>query len=885
MTRRLARTGGLLRAAAGLLVTGILLAGLPYALARFTGWPLPRHPPTRQQLQVFLVSPMTDDAIVRALACAVWLLWAIFTLSVIIEVVAAMRGQPAPRLPGIAPIQALATALVGATIMTGFPMPQTAPRVTPLQAALTAHAVAAAPPWPGQPVPDASPEHALVPARQPGTVTAVYLAAMEATALRTRVHHVVEGDNLWDIAARYLGNGEYWHQIFALNKDKPQPDGLELTDPDLIYPGWILRLPSLPAGHTDRSGHTARTHVRRHAPAGAPSPSPSPRRSSTRSSPGPSSIATGRRPPAHSRSHPTGSISLPSGVLIGLSLASAMALAVVASRLHRRRRREPYPVPGTAPPDQPLGPALRQARHAHLAASIAQPDDDDLGTADEPGVPPDTGGLPPRDEASTETISVATRDDSNISLDLATAPGIGVTGPGAAGTIRAIMVSVLARRTRDQGEVLLSGDDASRLLESGDGTTAAGTVPGLSVLPAAQDVLSRLEAEIIHRRRLLDAAGTDDLDAYRADDPGEHLPTILVIAPPDGPRARRLAAVLALGQRLGITAVLTGPWPSGATCEVAADGRVTQVSDGLRALEGARMFQLTPADATEMLAALAAANGTQQQADSDQGPRQMLRVLAAPVSVPESRARPVQLAILGPFRLQAAGEAISRGLRRKAAELLAYLAVHPDGVTTDAILEAIWPDTAATRAAVSLHAATANTRKLLREATGAAEASFIVRVADHLKIDQHLVDCDLWQFSAALGSAAAEPDDQARRLALEEAAGLWRGELADGINAVWIEETRETLRRDQVDTLARIAELTEDDEPEHALAALERAINVDRYQETLYRRIMTIQGRLHRPDAARRTYQLLESRLAELDAEPDDSTARLLHQILHNTSA
>jgi hypothetical protein len=37
---------------------------------------------------------------------------------------------------------------------------------------------------------------------------------------------------------------------------------------------------------------------------------------------------------------------------------------------------------------------------------------------------------------------------------------------------------------------------------------------------------------------------------------------------------------------------------------------------------------------------------------------------------------------------------------------------------------------------------------------------------------------------------------------------------------------------------------------------------------------------LGRPDAARRTYQLLESRLAELDTEPDPATRRLLRQAM-----
>ena len=106
------------------------------------------------------------------------------------------------------------------------------------------------------------------------------------------------------------------------------------------------------------------------------------------------------------------------------------------------------------------------------------------------------------------------------------------------------------------------------------------------------------------------------------------------------------------------------------------------------------------------------------------------------------------------------------------------------------------------------------------------ESGFIVRVGDHLRIDPHLTGCDLWRFQAALAAAASALGEQARHAALEQAAGLWRGDLADGIDAVWIEETRETLRRDVVDTLARLAKLREHDNPEQPLAVLERAITV-----------------------------------------------------------
>ncbi|HEX9624994.1 MAG TPA: bacterial transcriptional activator domain-containing protein, partial [Streptosporangiaceae bacterium] len=148
--------------------------------------------------------------------------------------------------------------------------------------------------------------------------------------------------------------------------------------------------------------------------------------------------------------------------------------------------------------------------------------------------------------------------------------------------------------------------------------------------------------------------------------------------------------------------------------------------------------------------------------------------------------------------------------------------------------------------------------------------------------DPHLVTTDLWQFQDALARAAHAAGDGEPYASLQAAAGLWRGDIGPGIDSPWIDEHRETLRRDAVDTLARLAELSEAGDPEQALAYLERAITIDRYQEALYRRIMRLQGDLGRPDAARRTYQLLESRLTEIEAEPEEITAQLLNKMLHS---
>jgi hypothetical protein len=49
---------------------------------------------------------------------------------------------------------------------------------------------------------------------------------------------------LYQIAAKVLGNGNRWQEIYDLNKDRLQPDGQRLSDPLNLQPGWILLLPA-----------------------------------------------------------------------------------------------------------------------------------------------------------------------------------------------------------------------------------------------------------------------------------------------------------------------------------------------------------------------------------------------------------------------------------------------------------------------------------------------------------------------------------------------------------------------------------------------------------------------------------------------------------------
>ena len=52
------------------------------------------------------------------------------------------------------------------------------------------------------------------------------------------------GDTLWSIAGRVLGNETRWRELWRANAGLLMADGNRFVDPDLILPGWKLRLPA-----------------------------------------------------------------------------------------------------------------------------------------------------------------------------------------------------------------------------------------------------------------------------------------------------------------------------------------------------------------------------------------------------------------------------------------------------------------------------------------------------------------------------------------------------------------------------------------------------------------------------------------------------------------
>jgi nucleoid-associated protein YgaU len=75
-----------------------------------------------------------------------------------------------------------------------------------------------------------------------------------AAAPPTLTYVVQPGDNLWDLAAAHLGSPLRWYELYNLNRDRAEPGGGSLVNPNLIHPGWTLVFPAGATGLADASG-------------------------------------------------------------------------------------------------------------------------------------------------------------------------------------------------------------------------------------------------------------------------------------------------------------------------------------------------------------------------------------------------------------------------------------------------------------------------------------------------------------------------------------------------------------------------------------------------------------------------------------------------------
>jgi len=231
------------------------------------------------------------------------------------------------------------------------------------------------------------------------------------------------------------------------------------------------------------------------------------------------------------------------------------------------------------------------------------------------------------------------------------------------------------------------------------------------------------------------------------------------------------------------------------------------------------------------------------------------------------------LGLLGELALDApGGAAVLR--TRKAVALIAYLALQPDRhARREQLAHMFWPRVESDAARTSLRQLLAGLRKAGADDLIHADGDWLVLAADLQ------VDAIAFERATARGDTAGAV----------EAMALYRGPLiGDGLQVDspafddWLDQERSRLCRLAVAAMERVAAAAIEGSHDcnDGLAAAERAVALDSYNEHAHRQLMTLQAAIGRPDLALLHYTYLADTLRrELQVAPDPETQKLLEAI------
>ncbi|MET8367658.1 transcriptional regulator [Micromonospora sp. NPDC005194] len=863
--------GGAVR---GVIGAGLFLVTVPALLWAAGGNPLSRLPAWTQVPDWFARSSgrFTPDFLIGAALWAMWLLWGVFTLLLLAEILAAVTRWRIPILRLPASLHRLVFGLAGTAALAVTPAGS-------LDAAVHSDRSS---------TPVAATERAEVP-RQAAARGPAIIHVAEQRYLYTVERH----DTLSKVAKEWLGDAGRWPEVCGLNKHRHFPVGGVLRDCDLIYPGWELRLPAdarPPQAATPATPPTPRPG-RPATPPSSPSAAPDPSDPAVPPPAPPAATPTTTRStdPSESVSSPAASSGAPNpatsppatnsptaatddqGVHVSdsgwLPWSLAAAISAAAAMVWLQRRRRYTGEPDEDPPTE-FPPTVVQVDRA-VAARNLEPSDASSDDGPQPALVPDLGLLP--------------------------GGGTGVVGDGAHAAARAALIAVLAsggpHHPDARGEVVIDAATLTALL--GQDAVTLNPWPRLHVTDSINDALTVIESRLLHRSRILDEHALTDLDELRRTVPDEEaLPPVMLITetPPADARMRTKVA-LALGEGLHVSALLLGEWAHGATVEVAPDGHTALISGQPAEPVPPRLPVLEPAAAIQILMTLREAQtGEPPAITSPAVPVTIVtlhasRTEATPTATDPATptaVKPATDTVSGRARLRVLGTpriegitAEGRPLRAKALELAVYLAVHPDGAGTRDIGEYLEPDARISQADQRVHTNASNLRHVLgRAGTAETKNAYVIKSAGRYLLDPATVDVDVWTLRDLMRSATIATEPRRREL-ITAACGLYTGPLADGQDYEWLQPHRETVRRWGTEAHLLLADDLLDTNPQAASDLLDKAIGLDRYNEALYVKAMHARHALGDADGIRTLLRALTKALADLDAEPQEDTIAL----------
>lgn len=234
---------------------------------------------------------------------------------------------------------------------------------------------------------------------------------------------------------------------------------------------------------------------------------------------------------------------------------------------------------------------------------------------------------------------------------------------------------------------------------------------------------------------------------------------------------------------------------------------------------------------------------------------------------------PLQVCLLGEFRLFAGSTPVNSMNTPRLQSLLAYLVLHRGApLSRQHVAFVLWPDSSEAHARGSL-------RKLLLQLTRAVPQSGRFLEAN-AQVLQWRADApftlDVDEFEKAVDGATSAA-------ALETAVELYRGDLLPSCYEDWIQSERERLRQAYLSGLERLVLLLEGERDYHrAINWAQTLLRHDPLHEEAYRHLMRLYAVTQNRAGALRTYHTCATLLQrELDAEPSAATRQVYQQIVN----
>ncbi len=711
------RTWEVVRGLCALVVIGVLVIGVPLALYAGFGTPWPDTLPSSD----WIYTDFTARDTLAVLVVVVWLAWLHFVVCLIVEAVNERRGRGlSPHVPGSGVgTQALARRLVSAVLLlsggvtlamplaTADPGQPSATDTTTAQR-VTSHVAHSS---------DVVGHHA--DGSPAGFSTATPRGVLEKY-IEVQPPQGRHYDTLWGIAERYLGEGLRYKEIAALNMGNVQPDGTTLRNPDLIYPGWILKLPADAEGPgirvADQHAAQVQPHDRDHHPTHS---SGQPRESDVK--------PTGNLTAGGVDADTASGVDARAVSAGGFAVGGALLAAGLLIGLRRRRSWDGGPNPRGG---KRLDTEFDLRGSADLASAafidrvlrgLPQSNPSGAGIASPTACLVGADGLaltfPPSSrirlqspwhgDAGGRTWTFRRTDIGRVQLSgdpLSPFPGLVALGENAS------RVETLIDVESVPGILSLSGDphvarEIAIAMGLGLATNPWSDSPRVTFVGFADDlsavapeairhyddlsaVLTRVDAARRRQQSACAANGYATVAAGRIADPDRRLwaPDFVVLS--GVPSAEDLGRLEALSSdpRHAVGVIVVGDVPGAAVRLVAAE--TGQIWCGPLGID-LTAHRMTPDTYRDLLAVY-----DEQVARGDAG------AVAAPEAAPARAAavpnlelsvpQPVEVTVMGRVSVSAPGEQDPERLELLT-EIVVYLALHPDGVHPNVLSAAIWP--------------------------------------------------------------------------------------------------------------------------------------------------------------------------------------------------